>query len=146
MRSLPSRPPSWSRLTRTVRLSSTFNGLRIAPLRPGKPIQRYEQAHQACEQAMARYDHLDLLLHLLRETLHLCSPFGRLRTVEGVRAELTLLLSMIQEIDDAVLPHILQPIQAHIDDIVVPFQQVESLHAQLLDTLTQQTLDALVLA
>ena len=39
-----------------------------------------------------RYDQLDLLLHLLREALHLCSPLGRLRTVEGVRSDLTLLL------------------------------------------------------
>jgi hypothetical protein len=111
-----------------------------------KRLQQYEQAHQACEQAIARYDQLDLLLHLLREALHLCSPFGRLRTVDSVRSELTLLLSMIQELDDAKLPEILKPIQAHIDDIVVPFQQVESIHAQLLDIMPQQTLDVLVLA
>jgi hypothetical protein len=111
-----------------------------------KRLQQYEQAHQACEQAIARYDQLDLLLHLLREALHLCSPFGRLRTGDSVRSELTLLLSMIQELDDAKLPEILKPIQAHIDDIVVPFQQVESIHAQLLDIMPQQTLDVLVLA
>ena len=111
-----------------------------------KRLQQYEHAHQACEQAIARYDQLDLLLHLLCEVLHLCSPFGRLRTVASVRSELTLLLSMIQELDDAKLPEILKPIQAHIDDIVVPFQQVESIHAQLLDNMSQQTLDVLVLA
>ncbi len=111
-----------------------------------KRLQHYERAHLACEQAMARYDQLDLLLHLLRDTLHLCSPFGRLRTVAGVRAELTLLLSLIEEIDDAVLRQLLQPIRSHLDDILAPFEQAESTHAALLDRLPQQLLDALVLA
>ena len=111
-----------------------------------KRLQHYEHAHHACEQAMARYDQLDLLLHLLRDALHLCSPFGRLRTVAGVRSELTLLLSLIEEIDDAVLPKLLQPIRSHLDDILAPFEQAESIHAELLDLLPQQILDALVLA
>ncbi len=68
-----------------------------------KRLQHYEHAHHACEHAIARYDQLDLLLHLLRDALHLCSPFGRLRTVAGVRSELMLLLSLIEEIDDAAL-------------------------------------------
>src|SRR5712691_6611005 len=111
-----------------------------------KRLQHYERAHYACEQAIARYDQLDLLLHLLRDTLHLCSPFGRLRTVAGVRAELTLLLSLIEEIDDAVLRQLLQPIRSHLDDILAAFEQAESTHAALLDRLPQQLLDALVLA
>ena len=97
-----------------------------------KRLQHYEHAHHACEHAMARYDQLDLLLHLLREALHLCSPFGRLRTVEGVRSELTILLSLIAEIDDAVLPKLLQPMRSHLDDIFAPFEQAESIHAELL--------------
>jgi hypothetical protein len=32
-------------------------------------LQPYEHAHQACEQAMALYDELAILLHLLREAL-----------------------------------------------------------------------------
>src|SRR5467141_267747 len=111
-----------------------------------KRLQRYEHAHHACEHAMARYDQLDLLLHLLRDALHLCSPFGRLRTVAGVRSELTLLLSLIAEIDDAVLPKLLHTLRAHLDDILVPFEQAESLHIALLDLVPQQILDALVLA
>ncbi len=111
-----------------------------------KRLAQYERAHQACEQAMARYDQLHLLLDLLRETLHLCSTLGRLRTVEGVRTELMLLLSLIQEIDDEMLPKLLQPIWAHLDDILVPFQQVASIHAELLALLPQQIVDALVLA
>src|SRR6202795_1610037 len=39
-----------------------------------KRLQHYETAQHAAEQAMALYDHLALLLHLLRETLHVCSP------------------------------------------------------------------------
>ena len=111
-----------------------------------KRLQHYERAHHACEQAMARYDQLDLILHLLRDALHLCSPFGRLRTVAGVRSELTLLLSWIEEIDDAGLPKLLQSLRSHLDDIVAPLEQAEALHAELLDLLPQQTLDALVLA
>jgi hypothetical protein len=112
----------------------------------GKRLQNYERAHHACEHAMARYDQLDLLLRLLRDALHLCSPWGRLRTVASVRSELTLLLDLIAEIDDAVLPKLLHTLRAHLDDILVPFEQAESLHIALLDLVPQQILDALVLA
>ena len=112
----------------------------------GKRLQHYERAHHACEHAMARYDQLDLLLRLLRDALHLCSPWGRLRTVASVRSELTLLLDLIAEIDDAVLPKLLHTLRAHLDDILVPFEQAESLHIALLDLVPQQILDALVLA
>ena len=111
-----------------------------------KRLQHYAHAHQACEHAIARYDQLDLLLHLLRDAFHLCSPFGRLRTVVGVRSELTSLLSLIAEIDDAVLPTLLQPIRSHLDDIFAPCAQAEAMHAELLGLLSQQSLDALVLA
>jgi len=40
---------------------------------------------------------LSMLLQWLRETLHLCSPWGRLRTVEGVRSDLPHLLDMIKK-------------------------------------------------
>ncbi len=107
---------------------------------------QYERAQQACEQAMARYDQLDFLLHLLRDALHLCTDFGRLQTVAGVRAELTLVLSLIEEIDDEKLAKILKPIGSHLDDILVPFKQVESIHAELLDLMPEPVVDALVLA
>src|SRR5437667_5916276 len=106
-----------------------------------KRLQHYERAHHACEHAMARYDQLDLLLHLLRDALHLCSPFGRLRTVAGVRSELTLLFSLIEEIDDAVLPKLLHPLRSHLDDILAPFEQAESMHSALLALVPQQILD-----
>lgn len=54
-------------------------------------LQQDEHAHQRCEHAMAIYDQLAILLHLLREAWHIGSPHGRLRTTEGVRSELTLL-------------------------------------------------------
>ena len=111
-----------------------------------KRLQHYEHAHHACEHAIARYDQLDLLLHLLRDALHLCSPFGRLRTVVGVRAELMLLFSLIEEIDDAVLPKLLHPLRSHLDDILAPFEQAESIHGELLALVPQPILDALVLA
>jgi len=111
-----------------------------------KRLQHYEHAHHACEHAIARYDQLDLLLHLLRDALHLCSPFGRLRTVAGVRSELMLLLSLIEEIDDAALLKLLPPIRSHLDDILAPFEQAEAMHVELLDLVPQQILDALVLA
>jgi hypothetical protein len=111
-----------------------------------KRLQHYEHAHHACEHAIARYDQLDLLLHLLRDALHLCSPFGRLRTVASVRSELMLLLSLIEEIDDAALLKLLHPLRSHLDDILAPFEQAESMHSELLDLVPQQILDALVLA
>src|SRR6266516_114866 len=111
-----------------------------------KRLQRYDQAHRACEHAMARYDQLNLLPHLLREALHLCSPFGRLRTAQGVCAELTSLLSLIEEIEDAALPKLLKSIRSHLDDIVAPFEQAASIHAELLALIPQPIVDALVLA
>jgi len=111
-----------------------------------KRLQRYEQAHHACEHAMARYDQLDLLLHLLRDAFHLCSPCGRLRTAQGVRSELMSLLSLIEEIEDAVLPKLLKSIRSHLDEIVAPFEQAASMHAELLALLPQPIVDALVLA
>jgi hypothetical protein len=98
-----------------------------------KRLQHYEHAHRVCEHAIARYDQLDLLLQLLRDALHLCSPAGRLRTVGGVRAELILFFSLIEEIDDAVLPKLLHPIRSHLDEILAPFAQAESMQAELLD-------------
>ncbi len=111
-----------------------------------KRLEQYEQARQACEQAMARYDQLDFLLHMLSDTLHLCSDLGRLRTVEGVRADLTLILSLIEEIDDEKLPKLLKPIRSHMDDIFVPFRHVELIHADLLELMPEQIVDAFVLA
>jgi hypothetical protein len=71
---------------------------------------------------------------------------GRLRTVEDVRSDLTLRLSLIEEIDDEKLPKLLKSIRSHIDDILVPFRQVELIHAELLGLMTQQIIDALVLS
>jgi len=111
-----------------------------------KRLQQYETAHHACEQAMALYDQLALLLHLLREALHLCSPHGRLRTVEDVRSELTLLFHMIEELDCADITKTLTPVKKHIDDIVVPFAQAEAIDAELRAVVPHEALDFLVLA
>src|SRR5262249_38709413 len=96
-----------------------------------KRLHQYEQAYQACEHAMAIYDQLDMLLHLLREALQLCSPQGKLRTVEGVRSELTSLLDMSADLDCTAISKTLQPLKAHIDDMLVPFAQCEVMYAQL---------------
>jgi len=111
-----------------------------------KRLEQYERAQQTCEQAMVKYDQLDELLHLLREALHFCTDFGRLRNVAGVRSELMVLLSLIEEIEDAKLPHILKPIWSHLDDLLVPFKQVESIHTELLDLMPESVVEALVLA
>jgi hypothetical protein len=111
-----------------------------------KRLHQYDTAHHACEQAMALYDHLALLLHLLREALQLCSPHGRLRTVENVRSELTLLFDMLEELDCAAIPPALKPIRRHLDDIFVPFVQAEAIHAELRAVVPHDALDVLVLA
>ena len=111
-----------------------------------KRLHQYDTAHHACEQAMALYDQLALLLHLLREALQLCSPHGRLRTVENVRSELTLLFDMIEELDGVAITQTLQPIRTHLDDILVPFKQVEVVAAELRVVVPHEALDFLVLA
>lgn len=111
-----------------------------------KRLKQYEQARQVCAYTIERYDQLNLLLSMLSEALYFCSAWGRLRTVEDVRSDLTLILSLIEEIDDETLPKLLKSIRAHIDDILVPFSQVELIHAELLELIDQQIVDALVLS
>jgi hypothetical protein len=111
-----------------------------------KRLQQYETAHDACEQAITLYDQLDLLLHLLREALHVCSPHGTLRTQENVRSELTLLFDMIEALDCATITQTLKPIRTHIDDLLVPFQQVDAIATELRAVVPHEALAFLVLA
>jgi hypothetical protein len=111
-----------------------------------KRLHHYDTAHHACEQAMALYDHLAMLLHLLREALQLCSPHGRLRTQQDVRSELTLLFDMIAELDCAAVTTTLKPIRTHLDDIVVPFAQAEAIDAELRAIVPHEAFEFLVLA
>ncbi len=111
-----------------------------------KRLQQYDTAQHACQQAIALYDHLTILLHLLREALQVCSPQGRLRTREDVRTALTLLCDMFEELDCAALATTLKPIRTHIDDIIVPFQQAETIDAELRAVVPHDVLDFLVLA
>src|SRR5947209_5851144 len=87
-----------------------------------------------------------LRLDFRRLSLHLCSGAGRLRTVAEVRSNLTLLLSLMEEIDDEKLPKLLKPIRSHMEDICVPFRQVERVHTELLEVMPEQVVEACVLA
>ena len=109
-------------------------------------LAQYETAHHDCDHAIERYDQLEGLLSMLRDTLHLCSNWGRLRTVEEVRSELTLILSLMEDIEDAKLPKLLKPIRSHMEDILVPFGQVERVQADLLEVMPEPIVEALALA
>jgi hypothetical protein len=111
-----------------------------------KRLEHYDQTRQDCEHAIERYDPLDGLLHLLSEILHVCSDLGRLRTVEEVRADWLVILSLMEDIEDEKLPKLLKPIRSHMDDILVPFRQVERIHTELLELMPEQIVNALVLA
>ena len=111
-----------------------------------KRLAHYDTAHRTCEQAMARYDQLATLLHMLREALHVCSPHGRLRTQEHVRSELMLLFDMIEALDCAAMSKTLKPIRTHLDDMLVPFKQAEAIEAELRVMVPHEALDFLVLA
>jgi len=111
-----------------------------------KRLQQYDTAHDACEQAITLYDQLAVLLHLLREALHVCSPHGKLRTPKNVRSELLLLFDMIGALDCTAIPPTLKPIGKHIDDLLVPFQHVEAIAAELRAVVPHDALDFLVLA
>jgi hypothetical protein len=111
-----------------------------------KRLRQYEEAQQPSQRAIARYDHLALLLHLLQETLYLCSPEGKLRTADGVRAELTELFTWMEEMNDPTLIGTLKSLRPHLDDLVVPFEQVEAIQAELQSRVLSPALDFLVLA
>jgi hypothetical protein len=102
-----------------------------------KRLEQYDAAHHTCEQAITLYDQLALLLALLRDALHLCSAYGKLRTPQGVRSELTLLLHMIEDLNCAALTTTLKPIRDHLDDLCVPFEHAQVIHAQLLAAVPQ---------
>jgi hypothetical protein len=111
-----------------------------------KRLAHYDTAHHACEQAMALYDQCALLLHLLREALHLCSPQGRLRTSAHVRSELLSLFDMMDVLDSAALHKALTSLRLHLDDLVVPFKHAEAIDAELRASVPPEALDFLVLA
>ena len=111
-----------------------------------KRLEHYDTAHRTCEQAMALYDQLAILLHLLREALHLCSPHGRLRTQAHVRSELLLLFDMIETLDCAAITHTLKPLRKHLDDLLVPFKQAEAIDAELRLVVPHAAVDFFVLA
>src|SRR6516165_5085235 len=115
---------AYAALGKEIKAAETFANAKSEANRH-KRLEHYEPTRQACAHAIERYDQLDLLLGMLRETLHLCSDLGRLHTVEGVRADLTLLLSLMEEMEDEKLPKLLKPIRSHMDDILVPFRRVE---------------------
>ena len=111
-----------------------------------KRLQQYDTAHDACEQAITLYDQVAVLLALLREGLHICSPQGKLRTPAGVRSELTQLFDMLEALDCAAMTKTLQAIRKHLNDLLVPFQQAEGIAAELRVMVPPDVLDILVLA
>lgn len=136
---------AYSAIGKEVEAAETFaNAKSEANLQ--KRLEHYEQVRQACERAIERYDQLNVLLGMLSEALYLCSNLGRLRTVEGVRSDLSVILSLMEDINDEKLPKLLKSIRAHMDDIVVPFRQVERLHTDLLEVMPEPIVDALALA
>src|ERR687896_2440473 len=90
---------AYGAIGKEVKAAETFDNAK-SEANLQKRLEQYEQTRQACEHAIERYDQLDLLLGMLSETLYLCSDSGRLRTVEDVRSNLILILSLIEAIDD----------------------------------------------
>ena len=111
-----------------------------------KRLRQYEEAHQTSKRAIARYDQLALLLSLLRDTLYLCSSEGKLRTAAGVRSELTELFTWMDEMNEPTLTGTLKSLRQHMDDLVVPFEQLEAIQEELRAVVPSPALDFLVLA
>jgi hypothetical protein len=111
-----------------------------------KRLAHYDPASRTCQPAVALYDHFALLLHLLREALHVCAPQGKLRTQAPVRSELLLVFDMMEALDCTAIRHTLPPIRPHLEDIVMPFKQVEAIDAELRALVPPEALDFLVLA
>lgn len=78
-------------------------------------LAHYATAQRTWEQAMALYDHLARLLHVLRAAFHVCSPHGSLRTVENVRSALRLRFDMLAALDCAAISKTLTPLRKPLD-------------------------------
>jgi hypothetical protein len=100
-------------------------------------LAHYDTAHHACEQAIALYDPLARLLDRQRDALPRCAANGKLRPPPGVRSELTLLWPLLAALDGAAIPHTLQPIRDHLDDMFVPFEPAQVSQPQRLAAVPQ---------
>ena len=109
-------------------------------------LTHYATAHRTWEQAMALYDHLAILLHVLREAFHVCSPHGRLRTHAHVRSALIPLFDRIEALDCVAMRTTLQPIRTHLDDMLVPLKHAEAIDAERRGMGPHEAGDVLVLA
>lgn len=86
---------------------------------------------------IACYYQIALLLNTLRETLPLCDAVGRIRSGENVGCERGLLFKWIRAINHPTRTEVLTPIEKHMDDILVPVEQAQSVYVQLLEKVPQ---------
>ncbi|MGK5094303.1 hypothetical protein WDW89_20090 [Deltaproteobacteria bacterium TL4] len=97
---------------------------------------------KACKHAVEVYDQLSYLTQELRELLQLCSPHG-LKSKSEVKPQLEAILSMIEEVDHVGIKGIVTSLKKHLDEILVPFEQLDQIKVELLKKIEENTLEYL---
>ncbi|MGK5094671.1 hypothetical protein WDW89_21990 [Deltaproteobacteria bacterium TL4] len=110
-----------------------------------KRFKQYEEACRVCEHSIEIYDQLDYLTQLLREILQFCSPQGG-RPRDEVKSQLWSVFDLIEEIDHPAIKDMIKSLNDHLDDILVPFGELDKIHAQLMETIPQDCLEYLYMA
>jgi len=132
-------------ITAQIKAAKNFNNARSeANLK--KRFDQYEAVSRACERAIDIYDELFYLTQTLQEILQLCAPNGVLKSKTQVQSQLEAVLALIEEVDHFALKALVKTLKKHIDDILVPFEQLDNIYAQLLKVVDQKILEFLILA
>lgn len=111
-----------------------------------KRFEQYEKASGASEKAIDLYDEIFYLTQTLQEILQLCASNGVLKSKTQVKSQLEAVLAMIEELDHVAIKGIVKPLKKHLDDILVPFEQLDKIYAELLESVETKTLEFLTLA
>jgi hypothetical protein len=112
-----------------------------------KRLQQLDEASAVCEQRMAEYQYVSDVLDILYSTLYFFDlETGKPRYSQQVKADILVLMDLLNELKLSKLKEQTQKIRLHIDDICNCYQQVETIYQQLTKTIPFEILNYIGLA